>query len=408
MNRLFKSFSNDSKAKSRILLRKRKIVALLNKAELPIAIPAICEKVRLSVPTGTKIINELLAEKLIIEAGKVETDNGRRPVVYKVNPECGYIVGLEILLKRVSLSVYNMEMEEVFECKNNEFVLENTPECLYAVDDFLNKCIDECGVDRSKILGLGIGITGRVNALSGESYNYFNFLDRSLTTHFADLLKLPVFVDNDTHVMGLVEQFFGKAQHVKNALVVNLSRGLGLAIINNGQVVVGDQGFAGEFGHMQFGDSTKLCMCGKRGCLGMETSGFALEENFKERIAQGEKTLVLNKSEAANVRYDAILQAALHGDELSIVLLHDIGFKLGKALGNVINLLNPSLVIVGGKFAIAREMLIDSIKSGMTHTALSHPLRSCQLTFSEMGKNSGVKGAAVQVLLHNGLIGAEL
>ncbi len=401
---LFRTQHNGTDMESKQFVQKRKMVAFLNKSEGPLAIPAICRRLRLSVPTGTKLVNELIADGIVVEVGKMETDNGRRPVVYKINPEYAYTIGVEILLKRISVSVFNMEMVEVFQKKDNEFVLENTPECLSFVVDFIGQCLDELKEKKDRVLGMGLGITGRVNSKTGESYNYFNFQEETLTEHLSSQFELPIFLDNDTHVMGMAERFFGKARKEKNALIVNLSRGLGMTVISNGKVVLGNQGFAGEFGHMQFGESSKLCICGKRGCLGMEVSGYALEENFKEYVKNGEKTLLLPEGELRKVRYDNILQAAKKGDALSIALLHDIGFKLGKALGNVINLLNPGSIILGGKFVVASDILADSVKSGMTHTALSQPLRTCNLLFSEAGDESGGKGAAAQVLYHYDLI----
>ncbi|MBL4561325.1 MAG: ROK family protein [Labilibaculum sp.] len=378
--------------------QKRKIITLLNKAESPLTIPGICKKVKLSVPTGTKLINELIESRIIVEVGKKETDTGRRPLVYKVDPNYAYCIGVVILLKGLSFSVFNLEMEEVHKCENNDFVLENTTECLVNVVAFIQNAIGKSEIDPNKILGLGIGITGRINSQTGNSYNYFNFLESSLTNYFSGQLSVPVYIDNDTHVLGLAEQVFGEAKNIKNAFVVNLSRGLGLAIIANGEIVSGEQGFAGEFGHIQFAESDKLCLCGKRGCLGTEVSGYALEQNFKEQIQLGETSLLLSSKDISKIQYGDILKAAWEGDALSISLIHNIGFKIGKALGNMINLLNPGVIIIGGKFASATEVLTDSIKSGMTHTALSLPLRSCELIFSSIGANADIKGAGAIVL----------
>lgn len=378
--------------------QKRKIVALLNKAETPFTIPDICEKVKLSIPTGTRLVNELIEDKIINEFGKKETGNGRRPSLYKVDSNYAYCIGVVVLLKGLSFSIFNLGMEEVYKCEDDGFVLENTPECLDKVTGFIQESIAQSGIGNNKILGLGIGITGRVNSQTGNSYNYFNFLDGSLTDYFMNGLSFPVYIDNDTHLLGLAEQVFGEAKNIKNAFVVNLSRGLGLTIIANGEIVLGEQGFAGEFGHIQFAESDKLCLCGKRGCLGTEVSGYALEQNFKEQIQSGETSLLLSSKDISKIQYGDILKAAWEGDAFSISLIHNIGFKIGKALGNMINLLNPGVIIIGGKFASATEVLIDSIKSGMTHTALSLPLRSCELIFSSIGTDADIKGAGAIVL----------
>lgn len=395
---LFLKDIKDVNNENRQYAQKRTIVALLNKSESPLTIPGICKKVKLSIPTGTKLINELIEDKIIVELGKKETDNGRRPSLYKVDPNYAYSIGLVVLLKGLSFSIFNLGMEEVYTCEDESFILENTSECLDQVVGFIQESIIQSGINSNKILGLGIGITGRVNSRTGNSYNYFNFLEESLTSYLSNRLACTVYIDNDTHVMGLAEQVFGKAKNVKNAFVVNLSRGLGLAIIFNGEIVLGEQGFAGEFGHIQFAESDKLCLCGKRGCLGTEVSGHALEQNFLEQIKAGETSLLLNSKELNAIQYEDILNAAWDGDALSISLIHNMGFLIGKALGNMINLLNPGAIIVGGKFISAREVLTDSIKSGMTHTALSLPLRSCDLIFSSIGADAAIKGAGALVL----------
>ena len=395
---LFLKDIKDVNNENRQYAQKRTIVALLNKSESPLTIPGICKKVKLSIPTGTKLINELIEDKIIVELGKKETDNGRRPSLYKVDSNYAYSIGLVVLLKGLSFSIFNLGMDEVYKCEDESFILENTPECLDKVIGFIQESITQSGINSNKILGLGIGITGRVNSRTGNSYNYFNFLEESLTSYLSDRLACTVYIDNDTHVMGLAEQVFGKAKNVKNAFVVNLSRGLGLAIIFNGEIVLGEQGFAGEFGHIQFAESDKLCLCGKRGCLGTEVSGHALEQNFQEQIKAGETSLLLNSKELSTIQYEDILNAAWEGDALSISLIHNMGFLIGKALGNMINLLNPGAIIVGGKFVSAREVLTDSIKSGMTHTALSLPLRSCDLIFSSIGADAAIKGAGALVL----------
>ncbi len=401
---LFLKDINDISNEGRQLSQKRKIVSILNKADQALTIPELCKKVRLSIPTGTRLINELIEKKVIVEAGKKETENGRRPFIYQVDENYACSIGVTILLKGLAISIFNLAMEEVYSAEFEDFILENNPQCLDAVCDHIDQSIRQSGMAREKILGMGMGITGRINSRTGISYNYFNFLEDSLVAYLEGRFHFPVFVDNDTHVIGLAEQVFGKARNVKNAFVVNLSQGLGMAIITNGEIVAGEDGFAGEFGHMQFGESNKLCICGKRGCLGTEVSGHALEENFRTQISAGESSTLLLKAHHKEINFKQVIKAAGEGDALSISLIHQIGFKLGKALGNAINLLNPGVIIIGGKFAPAKDILFDSIKSGMIHTVLSLPLRSCEVTFSSIGTVAAIKGAGALVLRKMNLI----
>ncbi|MGM0375721.1 MAG: ROK family transcriptional regulator [Bacteroidota bacterium] len=389
---------------SRQAKQKKKIIRALAKAEGPLTIPDIQKQIKTSAPTIIKLLNELITDDLVLEEGKKETDNGRRPTLYKLNIRRFYAVGVEILFKRISISVVRLDQNVVFEKQDILFRLEDTKESLEYVINFIQEAMDECEISKEYILGIGMGITGRVNSNTGESYNFFTFTQDPLALYLSNRLEKQVFIDNDTHIMGLAEQVLGQARDVRHALILNVSRGLGMTIIANEKIITGGMGFAGEFGHMQMGNSQKLCICGKRGCLGMEVSGYALEENFKAAIEEGGISLAVNNKNLENIRYDDILAAADQGDGLSISLLQSMGETLGMALGNIVNLLNPELVIIGGKFAQAGYMFTDSIKTGMNKTALTVPLRFLHIKTSSLGNGSGCNGAAAMVFNQHDLI----
>ena len=389
---------------SRQAKQKKKIIQALAKVKGHLTIPDIQKQIKASTPTVIKLLNELMADDLVLEEGKKETDNGRRPTLYKVNIQKFHAVGVEILFKRISISVTRLDQQVVYEKQDINFRLEDTKKNLEYVIDFIQNTIDECGIPKEHILGIGMGITGRVNINTGESYNFFTFTREPLAEYLSHRFQKQVFIDNDTHITGLAEQVMGQAKEVRHALILNVSRGLGMTIIANEKIITGGMGFAGEFGHMQMGDSQKLCICGKRGCLGMEVSGYALEENFKTAIEEGGISLAINNKGLQEIRYDDILAAADQGDGLSISLLQKMGETLGMALGNIVNLLNPELIIIGGKFARTGYMFTDSIKTGMNKTALTVPLRFLNIKTSTLGNGSGCSGAAAMVFKQHDFI----
>lgn len=378
--------------------QKRKIIKALSKSESPLTIPDLQKEIKISTPTIIKLLNELINDELIVEEGKKETENGRRPTLYTLNIDKFYTIGVEILFKRVSIVVVRLDQKVVYEKKHIDFKLENTPECLEEVILFIEDALRNCNIARECILGIGMGITGRVNSVTGESFNFFTFTEEPVAKYLSHRFCYPVFIDNDTHIMGLAEQVLGQARDINHALVLNVSRGLGMTIIANKKIITGGMGFAGEFGHMQMGTSEKLCICGKRGCLGNDVSGHALEESFKDAIKKGETTLLLEKhNELDDIRYDEILSFAETGDSLSITLLQTMGETLGKALGNIVNLLNPEVIIIGGKFAQVSTIFNDSIKTGMNKTALTAPLKFLKIKTSKLDKEIGCRGAATLV-----------
>jgi predicted NBD/HSP70 family sugar kinase len=272
------------------------------------------------------------------------------------------------------------------------------------VVEFVENAITDSGINRSKIIGVGVGITGRVNSKTGESFSYFNFMGIPLKQYLSDALKLDVLVGNDTRTAGIAEQVQDEGKDKRNSLFVNVSQGLGLSMMFNGKVISGESGFAGEFGHMQFGRKNRLCVCGKRGCLGTEVSGYGLHQDLMEAINSNEESLFFEIANKEKYHYKDVFKAANQGDGLSIKLLQDIGVLLGEALGNIINLLNPGVVIVGGEFVSVKEIFIDAINVGLKKTALVHPLKQCAIVFSELGKDAFAKGAAAMVLKHHDLV----
>lgn len=397
MKALFNSNFTEITNESRLIQQKLRIIQVISQNGQGITVPDVCKELKISAPTGIKLVNELQNEGLLHVVGKKETVNGRKPLIYALSNISLYALSVEILLNRITVGIIDSRLNTVYYRQKTDFILENTQECLKKVEAFILDCLSISGVSEDSILGMGIGITGSVKSDTGESVAFFNFMDQSLGAYFSKILEVPAFINNDARCFGLAEKIVGKAKDVNNAIVVNLSRKLGASLIIDNKIVNGEMGFAGQIGHMQFGNKEKVCLCGKRGCLGNEVGGSSLEENFRERINAGEKSVVEIPDDGTNLRYDNILTASMNGDSLSIRLIQEMGTKLGFALGNIVNLLNPQLIIIGGKFAQLRGILLDPLKTGMTSSALVNPLKNCRIEFSELGELGGLKGAGALV-----------
>lgn len=379
----------------------QRILQILAKKKKALTVHEIAAALDFSVPTGIKLMNEMVDNGAVSILGKRETNNGRKPNIYGIDKSKLYTVSVEILLKRITVAILDLDFNIIYIEENKKFKLENTEKCLQETTAFIQRVLAHSEIKPDCILGVGVGITGRFDLNEGKSGSYFTFLEESLIHYFKKILKLDVFIDNDTRCLGRAENILGKAKNSHNAIIINLSRGLGSSLIVNNQMVTGGNGFAGEIGHMQFTNSNRICICGKTGCIGNEVGGFALEETFKDSLKQGELSL-LKISET--FRYDQILEFATNGDVLSITLLQEMGKKLGMALGSVINLLNPEQVIIGGKFTKVQNIIGDAIRSGMLATALVNPLKNCKIEFSELGDSAGIKGAGALVYQYYNLI----
>ncbi|MEQ8216976.1 MAG: ROK family protein [Arenibacter sp.] len=396
--------STDTGNKGRQQKQLSRIIKFLSKNKDAVTIPELANEVNISVPTATNYIEELLHSKWVMEGGFKETGSGRKPILYSLNKDKLYTVGLRIDLSKLQLVISRIDFSLVYEVIEDDFIVENTPSCLEHVVQFVERTIKDAGVDRSKIAGIGIGITGRVNSKTGESFSYFNFMEVPLKQYLKDALKLEVLVGNDTRTAGFSELAQDKEKGKRNSLFVNVSQGLGMSMMFNGKVISGETGFAGEFGHMQFGRKERLCVCGKRGCLGTEVSGYGLLQDLIEAIESKESSIFFENSKIEEYHYKDVFKAANQGDVLSITLLQRIGVLLGEALGNLINLLNPGVIVIGGEFLIVKEIFIDAVNIGLKKTALVNPLKQCTIVSSVLGTEAFAKGAAAMVLKHHDLV----
>jgi len=396
--------STDKGNKGRQHKQMTRIIKFLSKNKDAVTIPELAYVVNISVPTATNYIEELLHSRWVIEGGFKETGSGRKPVLYSLNKDKLYTVGLRVDLSRLQLVISRIDFSLVYEVNEDNFIIENTQSCLEYVVRFVERAIKDAGVDHKKIAGVGVGITGRVNSKTGESFSYFNFMEVSLKQYLKKALKLEVLIGNDTYTAGYAELVQDKEKSKLNSLFVNVSQGLGMSMMFNGKVISGESGFAGEFGHMQLGRKERLCVCGKRECLGTEVSGYGLLIDLIEAVKSDQSSIFFEKSKIDEYNYRDVFKAANQGDVLSITLLQRIGVLLGEALGNLINLLNPGVIIIGGEFVIVKEIFIDAVNIGLMKTALVNPLKQCSIVSSKLGKDAFAKGAAAMVLKHHDLI----
>ncbi|MEM6317540.1 MAG: ROK family protein [Bacteroidota bacterium] len=390
--------NKNSNLKNRQLHQKRSIIRYLAKSNEPLSIPEISNFIKTSVPTATKLTKELLQGKYIVEEGKKETDNGRRPTAYALNTEKFYVVGVEVLEKFIHASVVNINLESVHQAFNRNFKLEYSEECLNEIVQFIRQMITDSGIHADQIIGVGIGMTESVIGKIDEPIKYFDDESLSLRQYLKKELEWPVIIDNDTRAIGIAEQVMGKAKGVENALIVKVSRKLGLSIILNRAIILGGTGIAGNLAHLRFKGGERLCACGKQGCLGTEVSGDALLLDLIEALNNGEKSLHFQPEKLKDYQYHDILDAVLNGDPLAIKLLQRQGDKLGQALGNVINLLNPDLIVIGGEFVMVKDFLLDAVKIGTKKTALLTSLIACQIEASSLGRYLSSKAGACMLL----------
>ena len=261
----------------------------------------LTKELHISVPTITKLVQELVDENIVTDLGKVETPGGRRPNIFGLANSAIYFAGVNVGRDNMRFLITDLQNNIIKEENDFTFELLDRPQCIERICSGIENFIATCGIDRGKILGLGVCMTGRVNPDTGRSYKYFTSSEQSLRDLLEERVGIRVLLENDTRARCYAEYTCGKSKDESNVLYLHMGRGVAIGIVVDGQLYYGKSGFAGEFGHIPFFDNEIICSCGKKGCLETEVSGIAIEDKMCHLIQKGVNTIL--KEDYKRARY---------------------------------------------------------------------------------------------------------
>ena len=356
------------------------------------------KELNLSTPKVTNLVNDLIEEGLVEDYGKIDSTGGRKPNLYGLTADSGFFIGVEVKRHHINIGLLDFRKNLIRFSGKLPFQLSNTQESLDTLCQLIEQNIKELPVQKEKILGLGINLSGRINYATGYSYSFFNFSEDPLSKILEQRIGIKTYIENDSRAMAYGEFSNGVVSGEKNILFINLDHGIGLGIVINGQLYYGKSGFAGEFGHIPFFNNEIICHCGKKGCLETEASGQALKRMVIKKIEEGSTTAISRKhKKPEDIQLEDIIDAALNEDVLAIELIEEVGEKLGKGIATLINLFNPELVVLGGAMAQAQDYIRLPVKSAINKYSLSLVNSDTQLKTSALGVKAGAVGACLLV-----------
>ena len=202
------------------LLKKKIIHYYIANGDATIA--ELCKEMDLSIPTVTKLVGELLDDGYILDFGKQETNGGRKPNIYGLNPVSGYFVGVDVFRSKINIAAVDFKGDKLRVEENIPYSLENTPEALEMLCNLINDFIDRLSVPREKVLAVGVNISGRVNPVSGYSYSIFYFEEKPLSQILEERINIKIYIENDTRAMMYGEYMQGVVKGEKNILFINI------------------------------------------------------------------------------------------------------------------------------------------------------------------------------------------
>lgn len=379
-----------------------------SEGEQPLSRSQLARKTNLSSTTITNLVAELIEQGIVAEDKNV-LEGEQRPVgrprtgLYLI-PDARYVIGVHIGVGLYRIAVMNLRAEIVCSKLVNFAITTPSGDVLREMSENINEVVTNCDIDRRLILGVGVGASGLVDYLKG-----INILAPNLDWHHVPIrdylesrLGLPVVVENNVRAMALGEAYFGCGREAQSLAFVYGRTGVGAGFVINHQLFRGSSTGAGEIGHMILvSENGELCRCGNHGCLETLVSESVIIHRA-QGIAEAEPDGILahflaNPGERSMV--ECVFQAARQGDLAVLQLFREIGYYLGIALANLVNIFNPELIILGGLFAQAEDLIFPVVRDTLNRLAFAGLGEKVRLVTTSFSWRAGVTGAAALALL---------
>lgn len=364
----------------------------------PLSRAELAEATGLTRPTVSALVAELLAEGWVRELGPGESSGGRRPILLEFNPAARLAVGAELSAGHVRAALCDLEgrilarYKERVATADPAAALERVAAAVAAVAGQA-----PAGVP---VVGVGFGVTGLVDRERGiwRGSPHFPGPEQPAAERLTAATGLPVVVENDARCLALGEVHRG-ARLERSLVAIRVGVSIGAGLILDGQLYAGvDQG-AGELGHTAVTTEGPRCACGRYGCLEAVAAAGAIARAAVRQVRQGRSSTVVELAggDPEAVLATHVIAAASAGDDLAREVLAEAGRYIGLAVGNLINLLNPERVVIGGGTSRAGEYLLGPLREAALARALPVQASRVQIVPAAYGEDGVAAGAAALI-----------
>lgn len=343
----------------------------------------------LSAATVSNVTAELGEERLITEAGQVESDGGRPRVLLRVDPAYGHVAGVDIGETGVKVELFDLAMNRL---ATVDHPLPKAPDPATAVEQVTSGLREVfAGFEDASVLGVGIGVPGTVE--QGEQVLVHAPTVGWDAVPLVSLLQeagvsLPLFVDNGAKTQGQAEMWFGAGRGARHAVIALIGSGVGAAVVTDGTTYRGSTSSAGEWGHTTIAYGGQQCRCGALGCLEAYIGAGGVLARYRK--VRGKEV----PGEDEQAQFAALLEASSKSKTAARVLDETAGY-LGAGIANLINLFNPERIVIGGWAGLALgEQLLPRIRSAAGEHALRHPFSQTSIQLGSLGLDAVATGAA--------------
>jgi predicted NBD/HSP70 family sugar kinase len=339
--------------------------------------------------TVSQRIDDLLANRFLVEVGEAPSTGGRRPALLEFNRDAGVVLVADLGATHSRLAVSDLMADPLAETAAKRDIGAGPEAIIEWVEHEFSRLLDEAGRSRAETMGIGIGLPGPVEFASGRAvlppimpgWDGYDVRGR-----FESDFGVPTLVDNDVNIMALGE-WWAMDEPATDFVFIKVGTGIGSGLILGGSLQRGHDGTAGDIGHIQIGDPAVICRCGNPGCLEASAGGGALAAALAE---QGYDTRITND----------VVALVRDGNHDAIRLVQEAGRLIGAVLATIVNTLNPSVIMIGGDLASVGAELIAKVREVVYRRSTALATRHLAIRPSELGDRAGITGAAAMVIEH--------
>ncbi len=346
-------------------------------------------------------VDQLIHAGLLAEGELGASTGGRAPRELRFEAEVGYVLVAEIGATICGVGIADLAGQLVSTLEAPVDVKAGPVPTLEFVSSLLDSLLGDLPAE--SIWGVGIGLPGPVEWMTGRPVappimpGWDGFDVRGF---FAARYGCAVWVDNDVNAMATGEARAGVAQGHQDSIYVKIGTGIGSGLFSRGQIHRGAQGAAGDIGHLALGAKKDVvCRCGNTGCLEALAGGGALVRDA-QAAAEDPRSTYLRRERRAGRPLDGnlIVEAARFGDPVALEMLTRSAMTVGEALAGMVNIFNPSMIVIGGSVGRSLDIYLATIRRAVLDRSLPLATRSLQIVTSPLGDRAGMIGLAYTVI----------
>lgn len=312
-----------------------------------------------------------------------------------------YVVGVDLGGTKILSGVFSHSLECIGTAKLSTKSQRGVDKVIERIARSAQDAVDEADLTFKQVAGVGIGAPGAVDFDSGTvlfAPNLEGWTDVPLKKELEKILGVPVFVENDCNVSALGVYVAELKSKPRSMVGIFVGTGIGGGLVVDGELYSGFGHTAGEIGHMVLEVSGPKCGCGNKGCFEALASRTAIFQQIKSGIKDGQKTLLTEMlgDDLADLRSGDLRKAIRKGDKFVDRIIESAAEYIGIATANLVNVLNPEVVVLGGGVmeALSDEMMSVIIETAKDY-AMPGALKGVEIIASKLGDNAGITGAAV-------------